>query len=38
MSRYFQSVDEGNYVDTDYYVGHTHVQVKPVHFLLVTDR
>ena len=31
-------MDEGNFVDNEYYVGHVQVQQKPVHFLLVTDR
>ena len=35
---YFQNVDEGKYVESDFYFGHVEVNTKPVQFVLVTDR
>jgi len=33
-----QGVDEGAFVGTDYYKAHLQVQLKPPHFLVITDR
>ena len=33
-----KSVDEGKFVDSDFYFGHLEVNNKPQQFVLVTDR
>ena len=33
-----QNVDEGKFVDSDFYFGHVEVNNKPLQFVLVTDR
>ncbi len=35
---FVQGLDEGKYVETDYYSGHVEISNRPLKFVLVTDR